>query len=371
MTQDINIHLPWFILKSIPGIGNLLYKRLIDRFKTPEQVLAAGENELRTIRGISKKAIKGILNCTVEKEAKQELDGIKRAGLCLVTLNDPHYPPLLREIPDPPPFFTYRGTLDTGSPCIAIVGSRNATSYGLETASRLGHDLALSGFQVVSGMARGIDTAAHRGALAATGKTLAILGTGLARIYPRENTRLFHEISRRGTVVSEFSPDTKPEPRNFPIRNRLIAGISTGTVVVEANPRSGSLITARLAAEFSREVFAVPGNINSVRSRGTHGLIKQGATLVETYTDIIEELHHMVHAEPVPTQLRAGKTDPLDTVQQAIISILDPYPQHIDAIVEKTNHDIGSIFAALLDLELKGIVKQSPGKLFSIKEEQP
>ncbi len=372
MTQDINTHLPWFILKSIPGIGNLLYKRLLDSFKTPEKALAAGENELRTIRGISKKAVKGILNCTVREEAKQELAEIKRAGLSIVTLNDPHYPPLLREIPDPPPFFTYRGVLDTTSPCIAIVGSRNASSYGLETASRLGHDLALSGFQIVSGMARGIDTAAHRGALAATGKTLAILGNGLASVYPRENTRLFHDISRKGAVVSEFSPDTRPEPRNFPIRNRLIAGISTGTVVVEAAPRSGSLITARLAAEFSREVFAVPGSINSFRSRGPHALIKQGATLVETHTDIIEELHHMVHAEPLPAQpRRSTETVLLDTVQQAIMSILDPYPQHIDAIVEKTDHDIGGISAALLDLELKGIVKQSPGKLFSIKEEQP
>jgi len=374
MTHDLDKYLPWFIVKSSPGIGNHLYKRLLKRFGTPEKILASRKEELETIRGISKKAVMGILNCTVIKQANQELEEVRQAGLLLVTLNEALYPPLLREIPDPPPFFTYRGTLESTAPCISIVGSRNPTAYGIETASRMGHELAAAGFQVVSGMAMGIDTAAHKGALAAKGKTMAILGSGLKWIYPRENLKLFHEICEKGAVISEFSPMAKPAPRNFPMRNRLIAGISTGTVVVEAAARSGSLITARLAADFSREVFAVPGNINSFRSRGTHALIRQGATLVESHRDIIEELYHMVHAEPISIKAKAPENPEekkrLDTIQQTVINVLGPYPLHIDIIVKKTDLDVGAISAVLLDLELKGMVKQSPGKLFSIKEEQ-
>jgi DNA processing protein len=371
ITQDK--YLPWFIVKSIPGIGNHLYKRLLDRFKTPEKILAAKATELATIRGISQKAIRGIVHCTVEKKAAIELAGVRRGAIRMVTLNDPAYPPLLRQISDPPPFFTFLGELDADLPCISIVGSRNATAYGRESAYRLGYDLAAQGFQVVSGMARGIDTAAHQGALAAKGRTLAILGSGLNWVYPRENIPLFQAICRTGTVISEFSPDTRPEPRNFPIRNRLIAGISTGTIVVEAANKSGSLITARLAADFSREVFAVPGSINSHRSHGTHALIREGATLVETHRDIIQELHHMVHIEPLdplsgPRPKDTHKKD-LNRVELAIVTILEPYPLHIDKIVEKTDLDVASISAALLDLELKGMVRQLPGKLFSIKEE--
>ncbi len=370
-TQDK--YLPWFIVKSIPGIGNHLFKRLLDCFNTPEKILAAKTAELETIPGISQKAIHGIVRCTVRKKAEMELAAVHRSKVRLATLNDPAYPPLLREIADPPPFFTFQGELNADQPCISIVGSRNATTYGLESAYRLGYDLAAQGFQVVSGMARGIDTAAHRGALAAQGRTMAILGSGLNWIYPRENRPLFQEIRRTGAVISEFSPDTRPEPRNFPIRNRLIAGISTGTIVVEAATRSGSLITARLAAEFSREVFAVPGSINSHRSHGTHDLIRQGATLVETHRDIIQELHHMVHTappDPLPGTREPDKEkQALNRAEQAIVTILEPYPLHIDKIVEKTGLDVASISAALLDLELKGMVRQLPGKLFSIKEE--
>lgn len=366
-------YLPWFIVKSIPGIGNHLYKRLIDRFKTPENILAAKAAELKTIRGMSQKAITGIVHCTVKKKAEIALATVLRGKIRVVTMNDPTYPPLLREIADPPPFFTFQGELNADLPCISIVGSRNATAYGLESAYRLGYDLAVLGFQVVSGMARGIDTAAHHGALAAKGKTMAILGSGLNWIYPRENQSLFQTICQTGVVISEFSPDTRPEPRNFPIRNRLIAGISTGTIVVEAANKSGSLITARLAADFSREVFAVPGSINSHRSHGTHALIRAGATLVETHRDVIQELHHMVHTEPLdPLTKPRGKNrnkKELTRVELAIVTILEPYPLHIDKIVEKTDLDIASISAALLDLELKGMVRQLPGKLFSIKEE--
>ncbi len=364
-------HLPWFIVNSIPGIGSHLYKRLIHRFKTPEGILGATAEELATIPRISQKSIQGIIHCKVMPKARAELDAVIRANLGFKTLNDADYPPLLREIPDPPPFFTFQGTLNNEQPCIAIVGSRNATSYGLESAYRLGYDLAARGFQVVSGMAMGIDTAAHRGALAARGRTVAILGSGLNWVYPRRNLSLFNEICRTGTVISEFPPDTRPEPRNFPIRNRIIAGISTGTIVVEAAARSGSLITARLAADFSREVFAVPGSISSKRSHGTHALIRQGATLVEDYGDIIHELHHMVHLESAtPPPILEGKIEQkLNKVEQAIVRVLEPYPLHIDKIVEQTDLDIGAVSAALLDLELNGMVKQLPGKLFSIKEE--
>jgi DNA processing protein len=222
-------------------------------------------------------------------------------------------------------------------------------------------------------MAMGIDTAAHRGALAAKGRTIAILGSGLNWIYPRRNLSLFNEICRTGAVISDFPPDTRPEPKNFPIRNRIIAGVSTGTIVVEAAVKSGSLITARLAADFSREVFAVPGSISSQRSHGTHALIRQGATLVENYGDIIQELHHMIHVEPAfspsPSKDKNEQKLKLNKVEQAIVSVLGPYPLHIDKIVEQTDLDISAVSATLLDLELNGMVKQLKGKLFSIKEE--
>ena len=370
-------YLPWIALKNVPGVGTYLYKRLIDRFGSPMDVFNAKESELKKIKGISSRAVYGIINCNSFDDSRKELNSIEKSGFSIVTMNDPLYPSLLTYIPDPPAFLSYIGKLDNTYPCISIVGSRKATSYGLNVASDLGYDLALRGFQVVSGMARGIDSAAHKGALKAKGKTLAILGTGLGRIYPRENRQLFYDIADKGAVISEFNVKTGPDARNFPIRNRIIAGISTGTIVVEAAVRSGSLITARLAVDYGREVFAVPGSIHSFKSMGTHDLLKHGAKLVGNYKDVIEELHHMIHSEKVLSSAvekdkkNATRLQPAcnaDKYQRAVVDILEPYPQHIDIIIEKSGVDAGRVSAALLDLELKGIIKQSPGKLFYIVE---
>jgi DNA processing protein len=224
-------------------------------------------------------------------------------------------------------------------------------------------------------MARGIDTAAHAGALDSTGKTIAVLGSGLKKIYPRENRGLFKKIRERGAVVSEFRLDTDPFPYNFPVRNRIIAGLSCGTVVVEAAGKSGSLITARLAAEYNREVFAVPGSIASQKSRGTHLLLKQGARLVETEADVVSELTHLVHAETAGTSSQeqgSEKNDALigpagmDPDKTRILGLLDAYPQHIDQIIEASRMPSDAVSAILLELELSGMIQHHPGNCFSI-----
>ncbi len=364
-------YLPWFILKEIPNLGNRLYKRLITRFESPKNVFTASKKQLESIPGISTPLIREIQGYQKYRDsALSELDLLYRFKIKIVTFIDENYPSLLKEINDPPPFLTYVGTLDPSAPCISIVGSRKATSYGLNTAEHLSFSLASKGFQVVSGMARGIDSAAHWGALKSPGKTIAVLGSGLNRIYPKENHKLFSDIRERGAIMSEFKINTDPFPYNFPIRNRVIAGLSCGTIVVEAEKKSGSLITARLANEYNREVFAVPGSIKSKKSRGTHSLLKQGAKLVENDMDIIDELHQFIHALPqAPLEKSQKKTALMDKNQGLIYKHLDPYPKHIDLIIKSTRMESGIVSAVLLDLELQGLVQRHPGNYFSISEE--
>jgi DNA processing protein len=252
---------------------------------------------------------------------------------------------------------------------IAVVGSRNATGYGITTTKSLSANLASSGITIVSGMARGIDTAAHHGALTAGGKTIAVLGSGLERIYPADNKPLFQRISEQGAVVSEFSLFTEPEAYNFPIRNRIISGMSLGTVVVEATKKSGSLITARLAAEQNREVFAVPGSIQSFKSIGTHTLIKQGAKLVENAQDIIEELTPMIQYKERAGKNRRKADEDIPALLTAdelqVYDALGPYPVHIDHLARTISLGPGKLSSILLKLELNGLVQQSPGNFFT------
>ena len=366
--------LPWIHLKSIPGVGNLIYKRLIDRFGSPEQVFAASAESLLQVDGMSRQLVSSLRNRDVPDSVKRELDRATRRGYRIVPIVDDAYPPLLREIPDPPPFLYVNGTLDGAASKLAIVGSRNATAYGISSAKRLSINLASLGFTIVSGMALGIDTAAHEGALQGGGKTIAVLGSGLERVYPAENRNLFHRISENGAVVSEFPLATAPEAYNFPARNRVISGLSLGTVVVEATRKSGSLITARLAAEQNREVFAVPGSIRSFKSMGTHTLIKQGAKLVENAQDILEELSHALPIDG--PHVTAGKPDysgkdeigtaiALSEDEQTVLDLVGPYPVHIDQIVRMTGMAPGKVSSTLLQLELKHLISQSPGKYFS------
>ena len=360
--------LPWFCLKCVPGIGNHLFKRLIKRFELPELVFQASEEELIQVEGISARQAATIQNFRTPDSIRRELDQINQKGLCITTLADPEYPSLLREIPDPPPFLYVFGNLDKSLRNIAVVGSRNATAYGISTTQKLCADLSAFDITIVSGMAIGIDTAAHQGALAASGKTVAVLGSGLNKIYPSENQYLFERISERGAVITEFELNTEPEAHHFPIRNRIISGMSLGTVVVEATKKSGSLITARLSAEQNREVFAVPGSIQSFKSMGTHTLIKQGAKLVENAQDVIEELSAFID---VPSMTRPqnqnGTTKKLSSLtpdEIAVYKLLSPYPEHIDSIVRKTAIEPGKLLSILLQLELNGMVNQLPGKRF-------
>jgi DNA processing protein len=364
--------LPWFNLKNVPGIGNHLYKRLIDRFNSPEFVFQSSLQQLLEVEGISARQATAILNYKPDDRVRAELEQVNQKGYKIITFRDPGYPKLLREIPDPPPFLYVCGVLDGLGKNIAVVGSRNATAYGISTTQRLCADLAIFNMTIVSGMAIGIDTAAHQGALAVKGKTIAVLGSGFNNIYPAENLKLFQRIAEEGAVISEFTLDAEPEAHHFPIRNRIISGMCMGTVVVEATRNSGSLITARLAAEQNREVFAVPGSVQSFKSTGTHTLIKQGAKLVENAQDVIEELGAFIDAprrsedRPQGDKASVGSLLPLDEL--TVYKSLSPYPEHIDTIVRKTSIEPGKLLGLLLQLELKGMVHQLPGKLFATKE---
>jgi len=361
---------PWFKLKSVPGVGNLLGKRLIDRFESPQNVFLASNEELLQVDGVTGRHVTAIKTHKIPQGIEDELDLVNRKGYHIITLTDPNYPSLLRQIPDPPPFLYVSGKLDSSPMKIAVVGSRNATGYGITTTKALSTSLASLGVTIVSGMAHGIDTAAHQGALAAGGKTIAVLGSGLEQIYPANNKPLFQRISEQGAVVSEFSLYTKPEGHNFPIRNRIISGMSLGTVVVEATKKSGSLITARLAAEQNREVFAVPGSIQSFKSIGTHTLIKQGAKLVENAQDIIEELTPMIqyNESTASTHRKADENIPalLTADELQVYEALGPYPVHIDDLARATSLGPGRLSSVLLKLELYGLIQQTPGKYFTV-----
>jgi len=361
--------LPWFTLKSVSGIGNHIFKRLINRFNSPELTLEASPEDLLAVEGMTPRLVSAIKHHKLPDQVKKDLDLVMQKGHKIVTMSDTDYPPLLLQIPDPPPFLYVFGHLDSSIKNISVVGSRNATSYGISTTKRICNDLASLEITIVSGMAMGIDSAAHEGALMGKGNTIAVLGSGLERIYPAENHKLFHRIAENGAVISEFPLKTEPEAHNFPIRNRIISGISLGTVVVEATKRSGSLITARLAAEQNREVFAVPGSIHSFKSIGTHTLIKQGAKLVEHAQDIMEELSHVIIAPEGNDKTINETTEsipPLSPEESPVFDALGPYPVHIDDLVRKLSMEPGKLSSILLQLELKGIVQQSPGKLFSL-----
>lgn len=367
--------LPWLCLKNVPGIGNHLFKRLIERFESPQRVFQMTPRELLKVEGISKHLAEAILTYKAPQAIPAELDQVHQKGYTVITLTDSSYPPLLKEVPDPPPLLYVSGNLAGSQKNIAIVGSRNATAYGISATQNLSADLTVFDIAIVSGMALGIDTAAHQGALASKGKTIAVLGSGFNHIYPAENRGLFERISEEGAVISEFALDTKPEAHNFPIRNRIISGMSMGTIVVEASRKSGSLITARLAAEQNREVFAVPGSIHSFKSTGTHTLIKQGAKLVENAQDVLEELTAFLEPAAVPAEPTknhaAERMASLTPEEMDLYNILSPYPEHIDAIVRKTKHEPGQLLSLLLQLELKGMVQQLPGKLFAVVEGKP
>jgi DNA processing protein len=372
----------WMALKSIEGIGNASFQPLLDRFGSPSAVFSAAINDLSAIPGINKKIATGIVSFKSWDIILRQLDILDKLGVDIITYLDDCYPPNLLNIYDRPAFLYVSGHLEKDDIPVAIVGSRNASTYGKYTTERISRELALKGITIVSGMARGIDSCAHRGALTAQGRTVAVLGSGLDVIYPPENKKLFAAISQNGAVISEFPMGTQPMPYHFPVRNRIISGMSYGVLVVEAGEKSGSLITARLAMEQGREVFAIPGTIDSASSRGTNSLIKQGAKLIDNIDDILEEILPQLErrsAQPasrkqefVPTSVSqpdaARNTDGLAPIDQAILNILSQGKMHADDIITVIDRVSADVLSALMTLELKGIVVQQPGKIFSLKE---
>ena len=339
----------------VPGIGPVLFKRLVARFETPNKVFKASASSLMEVEGIGERVASDIRSFKNWKGAEDEMGKAESYGAAIITMADKEYPRNLLNIYDPPPYLYLRGRLDGDERAIALVGSRFASTYGKMVTEGLSRDLTRNGYAVISGMARGIDTAAHKGALSAGGRTIAVLGSGIDVIYPPENKGLYEEIVEAGAVISEFPMGTGPLSENFPARNRIISGISLGAVIVEASLKSGSLITASCAAEQGREVFAVPGNINSKVSKGANKLIKDGAKLVEDVGDILEEFVSFAKASEKPLNL---------TKEEAVLIEFLTEPVQIDNIAELSGMDVRSVSAILLSMEINGLVRQLPGMVF-------
>ncbi len=358
----------WLALYLVQGLGNVGAFNLLKRFKSPEEIFSAGYDELIRVEGVNKKGAKGIVERRFAIDPDYELRRVQDIGARIISCFDDEYPEGLRQIHDPPVILYARGkTVPKGLIFIAVIGSRNPTHYGLETASRIGSGLARNKIGVVSGLARGIDGTAQWACLKAGGFSIGVIGTGVDIMYPSSNRKLYEKMMEQGTILSEFPIGTKPEPRNFPIRNRIISGISTGVVVVEATRKSGSLITAAQALEQGREIFAVPGSINSPRSSGTHFLIKQGAKLVETIEDILEEIGYLKKNDKMgipQTDTVKSALEGLNEEEQKIYSVLDDYPVHVDDIVRSVKLESGLVLSILLKMELDGFVRQLPGKMF-------
>ncbi len=359
--------LPWLTLKNVPGIGNLLFKRLIDRLGSPEAVLAAAPQTLAAIDGVSTRLAAAVSRHQLSREARRRYRHAIDNGCRIILQADGDYPELLHQLPDPPPLLWVYGQLTAQLPAVALVGTRRPTRYGIAATQKLAGDLTAHGLAIVSGLARGIDTAAHQATLQAGGITVAVLGSGLQSIYPPENRHLAERIAAGGgAVISEFDPDSGPEAHHFPVRNRIISGLSYGVVVIEAAKRSGSLITARLAAEQNREVFAVPGSIHSHQSYGTHILIKQGAKLVANVTDILEELPP-AHGVTVADSAQRPPKQPLPQLsadEMTIAGLLSDTEQHMDAMTRRAGLDAALVGATLLQLELKGVAVRRPGNMY-------
>lgn len=355
MNNDIEF---WLLLSCLEGVKNLTKIELITALGNAKKVFDI-DKEVLFKAGFSKQNY----NRYYGEELKQEVNNIiKRCheeNIKILNITDDEYPEMLKYIYDPPIVLYVSGSIPKSN-CIAIVGSRKASGYGIETATKMAFNLSLSDITIVSGMARGIDTAAHSGALEAGGKTVAVLGCGLDIVYPPENRRLMKRIEESGAVISEYPPGSPPSTMHFPSRNRVISGMSLGTLVVEAGMKSGSLITANCALEQGREVFAVPGNINNFNSMGTNRLIKDGAKIILNTDDIIDELSFGI--APVKNK-KSGKRKnlrmALSQKEKEIVSILKIEDLYDEELSEKTSLEFAELFETLLDLELKGIVKKS------------
>ncbi len=362
----------WLELQAVKGLGPITFTRLINRFGSPEAIRLANLTELAKTGDISPslaRSLKQPLSTTTYKQIQREIEAVEAGQFSILTLNDPCYPPRLKIIVDPPPLLYYTGQLlDRDQQALAIIGARKGSHAGRAFTRQLSHDLAALGFTIISGLARGIDADAHEGALASKGRTVAVLGCGINRTYPPEHCTLRERIEENGAILSEFPMGTSPQAFHFPQRNRVISGLSLGVVVTEATLKSGSLITARMAVEQNREVFAVPGNVTHPLSQGPHRLIKQGAKLVEKSWDIVEEILPMLepsfrqHIE-AQFEIRDGQRSSISLrpEEQSVFDKISFIPVLLDELIAQGSYSSSEVMSILLSLEIKGLIKQLPG----------
>ncbi|HTP67974.1 MAG TPA: DNA-processing protein DprA [Dongiaceae bacterium] len=364
--------LSWLALTMTPGIAARLSARLLREFGSPEGVFRASLTGIESCN-VPAPAAQAIFKKQTFWRAEKEVAAIRRIGCRVVNWTEPEYPQALLQIYDPPVLLYVRGDASIlNAPSISIVGTRRPTIYGTQMAELMGRDLAKRGLVVVSGLARGVDAISHRGATDAGGRAIGVLGTGVDVCYPKENKKVFEKVLERGAILSELPIGSHPAPENFPVRNRIIAGMPLGVVIVEGKQYSGSLITARLAMEFGREVFGVPGNATQEVSFAPNQLIKQGAKLVTNAEDVVEELPTpvraaLVQAEVIESQQRnLLAADGLSLTEKKIYELLSAgETRHVDELVETTGLNSSEVLATLFELEMKGIIRQSPGKQFS------
>jgi DNA processing protein len=355
-------------LNLIEHVGPVRVRQLLEHFGEAPAILKASRGELLRVQGIGEETTEAIATWEKNIDLAGELKRTQDFGCRILIQSDDEYPELLRQIYDPPVVLYAKGKLTPRDKnAVAMVGSRQTTHYGLEVARKLGYQLGYLGVTVVSGGARGIDTAAHQGALSSKGRTVAVLGTGINLVFPPENAELFERIAANGAVLTQFPFNRPADKQSFPIRNRIVAGMTLGTVVVEANLTSGALITARFATEYGRQVFAVPGRIDSPRSKGCHDLIKQGAKLCEGAEDVLSEFEYLFPASNRPAG--ASQTGVLPALElseneQKIYSALTAEEDSIDDVIRRSGLPSSTVSVALLSLEMKRLVRQLPGKLF-------
>jgi DNA processing protein len=356
-------------LNLIEGVGPVRVRQLLEHFGEAPAVLAASRSQLLQVRGIGEDTADAIAGWQKTVDLTGELKRVADFGCRVVIQSDDEYPAMLREIYDPPIVLYVRGALNAKDKnAVAMVGSRQTTHYGIETARKLAYQLAYVGVTVVSGGARGIDSAAHQGALAAKGRTVCVLGTGINIVFPPENKDLFERIAENGAVITQFAFNRNGDKQSFAIRNRIVAGMTLGAVVVEADLHSGALITANFATEYGRQVFAVPGRIDSPRSKGCHDLIKKGAKLCESAEDILSEFEYLFPTSNKPPS--PGETGVLPALelseneQKAFDTLKAQDETSIDEVIRKSGLPASAVSVALLSLEMKRVVKQLPGKLF-------
>ena len=358
----------WLALERVPGVGPVTIARLVGAFGSPGAALQAGYREIVELTEVGERLARVVAEFDPpERAIHEDLKTLEKLEARVVTRWDDEYPSNLKDIYDPPALLFVRGEITPEDVrAVAVVGTRNPTRYGLEVAEDLSQHLVRAGVTLISGLARGIDTACHEAVLRVGGRTVGVLGCGLDVVYPRENKRLIEEMARSGAVMTEFRPGVRPLATNFYRRNRVVSGLSKGVVVIQAGAKSGSLITANHALDQNRDVFAVPGAITNAYSKGPHSLLKQGAAVVESADDILESLFPGPEMKVQPTLFQGTEdTPPLSDSAREVLEALDPDPIPMDVLCRTLGVDAGRLAGTLLELELTGMVKQQPGKMFS------